>query len=162
MTEETKKTMSLSGVISDLLSTSKTTSAAKTNETIIAEQSKKIELLLQDLIFSNEANEQFRNQVFQQGRDLEDINDCLNTAITGKNTWIRRDGLMSAINKTSETMDKLHSLMIVERALKSGQDIHRAPIKSHKLEIVSGEYPDAGQWIVNKEEPLEEVKHNDL
>jgi len=70
MSKETKAMTSLSGVISDLLSTSKTTTVAKTNETIIAEQSKKIESLTHDLNFVNEANEQFRNKIFQLGETL--------------------------------------------------------------------------------------------
>jgi len=161
MLKETKAMTSLSGVISDLLSTSKTTTVAKTNETIIADQSKKIESLTHDLNFVNEANEQFRNKIFKLGRDLEEIREYLNTATKGKNTWVRREGLMCASGKTFRCMEDLHGLMIVERALKSGEDIHRAPIKTHKLEIVSGEYHDAGQWIVNKEEPLLEEDEHD-
>ena len=57
-TEDT--TSSLTDVISELLNPPKV--VAKTNETIIAEQSKKIESLTHDLNFVNEANEQFRNK----------------------------------------------------------------------------------------------------
>ena len=110
---------SLWGVISDLLSSSKTTAVAKTNETIIVEQSKKIESLTHDLNFVNEANEQFRDLAFQLGRDIEEIGEYLNTATTGKNIWVRREGLMYASGKVSRVMNKLHSLMIVERDRKS-------------------------------------------
>jgi hypothetical protein len=63
---------------------------------------------------------------------------------------------MYASGKVSRVMNKLHSLMIVERALKSGEDIHSSPIKTHKLEIVGNEFYQAGQWIVNQDRPLKE------
>ena len=156
MSKEKKAMTSLSGVISDLLSSSKTTAVAKANETIIVEQSKKIESLTHNSNFVNEANEQFRDLVFQLGGDFEEIWKYLNTATTGKNTWVRREGLIYAKGKASRVMNKLHSLMIVERALKSGEDIHSSPIKTHKLKIVGNEFYQAGQWIVNQDRPLKE------
>ena len=156
MSKETKKMTSLSDVINNLLRSSKTTAVAKTNETIIAEQSKKIESLTHDSSFVNEANKQFRDLVFQLGEDFEKIEKHLTTALFGRNAWVRREGLMYAEGKASRVMDKLHSLMIVERALKSGEDIHSSPIKTHKLKIVGNEFYQAGQWIINQERPLKE------
>ena len=147
-------TSSLTDVISELLSPSKV--VAKSNETITSEQLKENESLKHDFSFVNEANKQFRDLVFQLGEDFEKIEKYLTTALFGRNTWVRREGLMYAKGKASRVMDKLHSLMIVERALKSGEDIHSSPIKTHKLEIVGNEFYQAGQWIINQERPLKE------
>ena len=147
-------TSSLTDVISELLSPSKV--VAKSNETITSEQLKENESLKHDFSFVNEANKQFRDLVFQLGEDFEKIEKYLTTALFGRNAWVRREGLMYAKGKASRVMDKLHSLMIVERALKSGEDIHSSPIKTHKLEIVGNEFYQAGQWIINQERPLKE------
>jgi hypothetical protein len=147
-------TSSLTDVISELLNPPKVVD--KSNEIIIAEQSKKIESLTHDSNFVNEANKQFRDLVFQLGGDLEKIEEYLTTALLGRNAWVRREGLMYARSKVSRVTNKLHSLMIVERALKSGEDIHSSPIKTHKLEIVGNEFYQAGQWIVNQERPMKE------
>ena len=147
-------TSSLTDVISELLSPSKV--VAKSNETITSEQLKENESLKHDFSFVNEANKQFRDLVFQLGEDFEKIEKYLTTALFGRNAWVRREGLMYAKGKASRVMDKLHSLMIVERALKSGEDIHSSPIKTHKLEIVGNEFYQAGQWIVNQERLLKD------
>jgi hypothetical protein len=147
-------TSSLTDVISELLSPSKV--VAKSNETITSERLKENESLKHDFSFVNEANKQFRDLVFQLGEDFEKIEKYLTTALFGRNAWVRREGLMYAKVKASRVIDKLHSLMIVERALKSGEDIHSSPIKTHKLEIVGNEFYQAGQWIVNQERPMKE------
>ena len=72
-------TSSLTDVISEPLNPSKV--VPKSNEIIIAEQSKKIESLTHDSTFANEANKQFRDLVFHLGDDFEKLEKHLTTPL---------------------------------------------------------------------------------
>ena len=70
----------------------------------------------------------------------------------GKNKTIRdNNALMSAV-KSKKILQELESWHKVIEAKENGADIHSAPIKSHKLNIVADNYHQFGQYLVDKNE----------
>ena len=70
----------------------------------------------------------------------------------GKNKTIRdNNALMSAV-KSKKILQELESWHKVIEAKENGEDIHSAPIKSHKLNIVCDSHHKFGQYLVDKDE----------
>ena len=53
--------------------------------------------------------------------------------------------------KVEETLKELAPWNAVIEAKENGVDIHAAPIKTHKLEIVAGAEHKFGQYIIDKD-----------
>ena len=83
------------------------------------------------------------NCVLQKGRCEE--------AVLGKNKTVRDNASVNSlaqINKTLKLLEPWHEVIF---AKEKGADIHAAPIKTHKLEIVAGREHKFGQYIIDKE-----------
>ena len=72
-------------------------------------------------------------------------------AYNGKNKTIRDNNARAAALKVIETLKMLRPWHSVISAKDMGADIHAAPIKTHKLDIVAGAEHQFGQYIVDKE-----------
>ena len=71
-------------------------------------------------------------------------------AFMGKNKTIRdNNALMSAV-KMGKILQRLASWFKVIEAKDNGEDIHSAPIKTHKLNIVADRHNEFGQYVVDK------------
>ena len=72
-------------------------------------------------------------------------------AYTGKNKTIRDNNALMSAAKVEETLKELAPWNAVIEAKENGVDIHAAPIKTHKLEIVAGAEHKFGQYIIDKD-----------
>ena len=72
-------------------------------------------------------------------------------AYTGKNKTIRDNNALMSAAKVEEILIKLTPWNTVIEAKENGVDIHAAPIKTHKLDIVAGAEHQFGQYIIDKE-----------
>ena len=54
--------------------------------------------------------------------------------------------------KAKQILEKFDSWFKVIDAKARGVDVHHAPIKTHKLEIVAGNKTRFGQWLINRNE----------
>ena len=72
-------------------------------------------------------------------------------AYTGKNKTIRDNNALMSAAKVEEILIKLTPWNKVIEAKENGVDIHAAPIKTHKLDIVAGAEHQFGQYIIDKE-----------
>ena len=72
-------------------------------------------------------------------------------AYTGKNKTIRDNNALMSAAKVEETLKELAPWNAVIEAKDRGEDIHAAPIKTHKLDIVAGAEHQFGQYIIDKE-----------
>tara|TARA_Y100001951_G_scaffold41325_1_gene32713 strand:- start:41 stop:403 length:363 start_codon:yes stop_codon:yes gene_type:complete len=90
-------------------------------------------------------------------RLIKEINDNVfdahqhaQEAFMGKNKTIRdNNALMSAV-KMGKILQRLASWFKVIEAKDNGEDIHSAPIKTHKLNIVADRHNEFGQYVVDK------------
>ena len=73
-------------------------------------------------------------------------------AYTGKNKTIRDNNALMSAAKVEETLKELEPWKIVIKAKQEGVDVHSAPIKTHKLDIVAGAEHKFGQYIIDKEQ----------
>ena len=92
-------------------------------------------------------------------RLIKEINDNVfdahqhaQEAFMGKNKTIRdNNALMSAV-KMGKILQRLASWFKVIEAKDNGEDIHSAPIKTHKLDIVTNTNTEPfGQYLINKD-----------
>ena len=84
--------------------------------------------------------------------NLLNLDKHTNQSWLGKNKTIRdNNALMSAV-KSKKILQELESWHKVIEAKDNGEDIHSAPIKSHKLNIVADNYHQFGQYLVDKNE----------
>jgi flavin-binding protein dodecin len=72
-------------------------------------------------------------------------------AFMGKNKTIRDNNAQLAEAKARNTLEELKPWAEVIEAKENGVDVHSAPIKTHKLEIVAGREHKFGQYIIDKE-----------
>ena len=72
-------------------------------------------------------------------------------AVSGKNKTIRDNNALMSAAKVEETLKELAPWNAVIEAKENGVDIHAAPIKTHKLEIVAGAEHKFGQYIIDKD-----------
>ena len=83
--------------------------------------------------------------------NLTDLNKTTEQSVSGKNKTIRdNNALMSAV-KSKKMLQDLNSWNKVIEAQENGVDIHSAPIKSHKLNIVADKNHQFGQYIVDRD-----------
>ena len=83
--------------------------------------------------------------------NLTDLNKATEQSWRGKNKTIRdNNALMSAV-KSKKMLQDLNSWNKVIEAQENGVDIHSAPIKSHKLNIVADKNHQFGQYIVDRD-----------
>ena len=73
-------------------------------------------------------------------------------SFNGKNNWERKNSALEATVLSKEILEKFDSGFKVIDAKARGVDVHHAPIKTHKLEIVSGNKTRFGQWLINRNE----------
>ena len=73
-------------------------------------------------------------------------------AYTGKNKTIRDNNALMLAAKVEETLRELAPWNAVIEAKENGVDVHSAPIKTHKLDIVAGAEQQFGQYIIDKEQ----------
>ena len=84
--------------------------------------------------------------------NLLNLDKHTNQSWLGKNKTIRdNNALMSAV-KSKKILQELESWHKVIEAKENGADIHSAPIKSHKLNIVADRHHQFGQYLVDKDE----------
>ena len=81
--------------------------------------------------------------------------DLANIVSRGKNDFIRKSAWFELQNKiikiVSDKELNIENYVIIEDALNNGDDIHRAPLKHHKLELVGdSSIREMGQHIVNQ------------
>ena len=73
-------------------------------------------------------------------------------AYTGKNKTIRDNNALMSAAKVEETLRELAPWNVVITAKENGVDVHSAPIKTHKLDIVTNLNTERfGQYIIDKE-----------
>ena len=72
-------------------------------------------------------------------------------AVLGRNKTIRDNASMNSIAQINGVLRDLEPWKKVIEAKQNGVDVHRAPIKTHKLDIVAGAEHKFGQYIVDKE-----------
>lgn len=79
-----------------------------------------------------------------------DLQKHTSDAWTGKNKTIRdNNALMSAV-KSNKILQRFESWFKVVDAKANGEDVHSAPIKTHKLNIVADKHNEFGQYIIDK------------
>ena len=72
-------------------------------------------------------------------------------AFNGKNKTIRDNNAVNSLAQINGVLSKLKPWNEVIEAKENGEDIHSAPIKSSKLDIVAGAENNFGQYIIDKE-----------
>ena len=72
-------------------------------------------------------------------------------AVLGKNKTVRDNAAVHSMTNISDILGELEPWNKVIEAKENGVDIHAAPIKTHKLDIVAGAEHQFGQYIVDKE-----------
>ena len=72
-------------------------------------------------------------------------------AVLGKNKTVRDNATVNSLAKINSILRLLKPWNEVIEAKLNGEDIHSAPIKSSKLEIVAGSEHKFGQYIIDKE-----------
>ena len=79
--------------------------------------------------------------------------DCLiisNEAVLGKNKTTRDIAAMESAAAVDNLLTKVKSWADIIEAKENGDDVHSHPLKSKKLDIVSGSESDFGQFIIDK------------
>ena len=73
-------------------------------------------------------------------------------AVLGRNKTIRDNAARYSMTNISDILGELEPWNKVIEAKENGVDIHRAPIKTHKLDIVTNMHTEKfGQYIIDKE-----------
>ncbi len=72
-------------------------------------------------------------------------------AVLGKNKTVRDNAAMNSVAQINIVLKELKPWNEVIEAKLNGEDIHSAPIKSSKLDIVAGSEHKFGQYIIDKE-----------
>ena len=72
-------------------------------------------------------------------------------AVLGKNKTVRDNATVNSLAKINSILRLLKPWNEVIEAKQNGVDIHSAPIKSSKLDIVAGSEHKFGQYIIDKE-----------
>jgi len=88
-------------------------------------------------------NKMWFNIVLQKGHCEE--------AVLGRNKTARDNAATKSIAQINKILKLLEPWHEVVFAKEKGVDIHSAPIKTHKLEIVAGTEHKFGQYIIDKE-----------
>ena len=73
-------------------------------------------------------------------------------AVLGRNKTIRDNAAAHSMTNISDILSELEPWNKVIEAKEKGVDIHAAPIKTHKLDIVAGAEHQFGQYIIDKED----------
>ena len=73
-------------------------------------------------------------------------------AVNGKNKTIRDNNALKSVLQSWKMLKELKPWNEVLKAKENGVDIHSAPIKSSKLEIVAGSNYKFGQYLIDKED----------
>jgi len=74
-------------------------------------------------------------------------------AVLGKNKTVRDNAAMHSMTNIADVLGDLKPWNEVIRAKENGVDIHAAPIKTHKLDIVTNLNTERfGQYIIDKEQ----------
>ena len=76
--------------------------------------------------------------------------DCID-AVLGKNKTVRDNAAVHSMTNISDVLSSLEPWNKVIEAKENGVDVHSAPIKTHKLDIVAGAEHQFGQYIIDKE-----------
>ena len=72
-------------------------------------------------------------------------------SVNGKNKTIRDNNALKSVLQCWKMLKDLKPWYKVIEAKENGVDIHAAPIKTHKLDIVAGAEHQFGQYIIDKE-----------
>jgi hypothetical protein len=75
-------------------------------------------------------------------------------AVLGKNKTVRDNAAMHSMTNISDVLSSLEPWNKVIEAKDNGVDIHSAPIKTHKLDIVADHNHEFGQYIIDKDEDV--------
>jgi|TARA_B100001964_G_scaffold137794_1_gene151951 hypothetical protein len=68
----------------------------------------------------------------------------------GKNKTIRDNNALMSVVKSNKILHRFESWFKVVDAKANGVDVHSAPIKTHKLNIVAHKHNEFGQYLVDK------------
>jgi hypothetical protein len=73
-------------------------------------------------------------------------------AVNGRNKTIRDNSAMMSLHAITKTLQQLEPWNEIITAKVEGKDVHRAPLKSKKLEIVSGSQHNFAQYLIEMED----------
>tara|TARA_Y100000294_G_scaffold172701_1_gene187815 strand:+ start:70 stop:417 length:348 start_codon:yes stop_codon:yes gene_type:complete len=74
-------------------------------------------------------------------------------AVLGKNKTVRDNAAVHSMTNISDVLSSLEPWNKVIEAKENGVDVHSAPIKTHKLDIVTNLNTEKfGQYIIDKEQ----------
>ena len=74
-------------------------------------------------------------------------------AVLGKNKTIRDNAAVRSMTNISDILSEFEPWNKVIEAKENGVDVHSAPIKTHKLDIVTNMHTNSfGQYIIDKEQ----------
>ena len=91
--------------------------------------------------------------LIQQMQDsLKKLEQKCYLSFNGKNNWERKNNALESAVLSKQILEKFDSWFKVIEAKSKAVDVHHAPIKTHKLEIVSGNKTRFGQWLINRNE----------
>ena len=153
----TKRNVSLTAAISEIFVSDK-------DKTIQQLETENVKLKLEvDRYRAIECLYNMPDLAFQQSRlfnkklcdHVLETRDLANVVSRGKNDFIRKSAWFELQNKIIKVVsDKelnIENYVIIEDALNNGDDIHRVPLKHHKLELVGdSSIREMGQHIVNQ------------
>ena len=81
-----------------------------------------------------------------------DVQKHASEAWIGKNKTVRDNNALMSVVKTNKMIQRFESWSKVVDAKANGVDVHSAPIKTHKLDIVTNMRTERfGQYIIDKE-----------
>ena len=73
-------------------------------------------------------------------------------AVLGKNKTVRDNAAVNSMTNISDVLSLIEPWNKVIEAKENGVDVHSAPIKTHKLDIVAVAEQQFGQYIIDKED----------
>ena len=81
-----------------------------------------------------------------------DLQKHTSEAWIGKNKTIRDNNALMSADKSNKILQRFASWFKVVDAKANGVDVHSAPLKHHKLEIVKDSLNNFGQYLVDKDD----------
>ena len=79
-----------------------------------------------------------------------DVQKHASEAWIGKNKTVRDNNALMSVVKTNKMIQRFQSWFKVVDAKSNGVDVHSAPIKTHKLNIVADRHNELAQYLVDK------------
>ena len=100
----------------------------------------------------NPIQEEAMALIQQMSDSFKELNQKCYLSFNGRNSRIRENNALESAALSNKLLKEFDSWFKVVEAISKGVDVHHAPIKTHKLEIVSGNKTRFGQWLINRNE----------